>query len=47
MPARVPPDLSASRCKAELPGWTVVYYDESAAQRAGWDAPRWAFEYAV
>ena len=37
----------ARAVKAELPDWTVVYYDEAAAQRAGLDAPRWVFEYAV
>ena len=37
----------ARAVKAELPDWTVVYYDEAAAQWAGRDAPRWAIEYAV
>lgn len=32
---------------AELPGWTVVYYDDAAAQQAAAEAPRWTFEYTV
>lgn len=37
----------ARAIKAELPGWTVVYHDEAAAQRSGSDAPRRAYEYEV
>jgi uncharacterized protein involved in propanediol utilization len=38
----------ARAIKAELPDWTLVYYDEAAAQAAiGTDRPRWAYEYAV
>ena len=37
----------ARAIKAELPDRTAVHHDEAAAQRAGRDAPRSVFEYAV
>jgi hypothetical protein len=49
-PTRTPPAEGlaiAHAIKADLPGWTVVHHDEAAAQRAGRDAPRRVFEYAV
>jgi hypothetical protein len=37
----------ARAVKAELPDWTVVYFDMAAAEGAEKDGPRSAFEYAV
>lgn len=37
----------ARAVKAELPDWTVVYFDAAAAERCGREAERTVFEYEV
>lgn len=37
----------ARQVKAELPDWTVIYFDEEQAAKAGWGGDRSAFEYEV
>lgn len=37
----------ARAIKAELPDWTVVYFDEAVLEIVGRDAPRGSFEYEI
>lgn len=37
----------AGRVKAELPDWTVIYFDEEALAGKKLDAPRSTFEYEI
>lgn len=37
----------AHQVKAELPDWTVIYFDEEQAAKAGWGGDRSAFEYEI